>query len=94
MYAAQGYDVYNLIDSAVAAVNGKIENKSAFHEALKAARFNSVRGYFAFNSNQYPVQDFYLRVAVRDDAGALTSKTLSKVFDKHADAYAKDCELR
>lgn len=94
MYAAQGFDVYNLIDRAVAAVNGRIEDKSAFHDALKAAPFKSVRGYFAFNNNQYPIQDFYLRIVTKDNAGALTSKLVSKIFDKRADAYAAECELK
>ncbi|MCA8906793.1 MAG: ABC transporter substrate-binding protein, partial [Rhodospirillaceae bacterium] len=74
LYAAQGYDAALLIDSAVAAVDGAVEDRDAFRTALEAAEFDSVRGEFRFNTNHYPIQNFYLREVVRNDDGELTNR--------------------
>lgn len=47
---------------AVRDVKGKVEDKAALQKALEAKHFKSVRGDFKFNSNYYPVQNYYLRV--------------------------------
>lgn len=93
LYAAQGYDAARLIDSAVRGVAGKIEDKAAVRKALEAARFDSVRGAFRFNTNHFPVQDYYLREVVKDGQGRITNKTVGKVFENHADAYAGECKM-
>ena len=59
-YAMQAYDAAMLIDSAVKAVKGDLSNKEAVAAALKKADFTSLRGGFKFNTNGYPIQDFYL----------------------------------
>src|SRR5262249_16721206 len=59
-FAAQAYDAGLLIDSAVAAVGGKVSDKEALRQALSAAHFASTRGDFRFNTNHFPIQDFYL----------------------------------
>ena len=65
-YAMQAYDAAMLIDSAVKAVKGDLTNKDAVAAALKKADFTSLRGGFKFNTNGYPIQDFYLtKVAKR-----------------------------
>ncbi|WP_290360275.1 ABC transporter substrate-binding protein [Roseateles violae] len=94
LYASQGYDAALLIDAAVREVKGKVENKEAVLKALKAAKFASVRGPFKFNNNQYPVQDYYLRVITKDGQGRVTNKTLGKIFTNHADAYAASCKMK
>jgi branched-chain amino acid transport system substrate-binding protein len=93
LYAAQGYDTARLMDAAVRDVQGKTEDKDALRRALQAARFESVRGAFKFNTNQYPVQSYYLREVVKDAQGRITNKTVGKVFDAHADAYASECKM-
>src|SRR4051812_18453317 len=50
-YAASGYDTALLIDSAIRKVKGKIEDKDAMRNALRAADFKSVRGDFKFGRN-------------------------------------------
>ena len=95
VYASQGYDTAMLIDSAVRAVGGKIEDKDAVRRALKAARFDSVRGEFKFNTNQYPVQNYYLREIQKDAQGRLVNRIVGKpVFTAHGDAYVQDCPMR
>ncbi len=93
LYASQGYDAALLIDAAVKAVDGNIEDGEAFRAALQAANFESVRGGFQFNRNNFPVQDFYLRQVTKDDQGRLTNTLIGTVFTNHADAYADDCSM-
>ena len=65
-YAFQAYDAAMLIDSALKQTGGKTDNKDALRAALKKADFKSLRGAFKFNTNNYPIQDFYLvKVAKR-----------------------------
>lgn len=90
-YAMQAYDAALLIDSAVKAVGGDLSNKDAVGAALKKADFASARGGFKFNTNNYPVQDFYLtKVAKRAD-GKFQTEIVQKVFENYGDRYAKDC---
>lgn len=93
LYASQGYDAALLIDAAVRDVKGKLDDKAAVHAALKAAKFDSVRGAFKFNANQYPVQDYFMREIVKDTKGRVTNRTIGTVFKGHADAYASECKM-
>jgi branched-chain amino acid transport system substrate-binding protein len=91
-YAFQAYDAAMLIDSAVKAVKGDLSNKEAVAAALKKADFTSLRGSFKFNTNGYPIQDFYLtKVAKRPD-GKFQTEIVQKVFENYGDRYAKDCK--
>ena len=92
-YASQGYDAAMLIDAAVRDVKGKVEDKAAFGKALAAANFKSVRGAFRFNTNHFPVQNYYLRQVVKDDKGRLVNKTVGTIFTDHADAYVSACKM-
>src|SRR6204780_1083 len=90
-YAMQAYDAAMLIDSAVKAVKGDLANKDAVIAALKKADFTSPRGGFKFNTNGYPIQNFYLtKVAKRAD-GKFQTEIVQKVFENYGDRYAKDC---
>ena len=94
VYASQGYDTALLIDSAVRAVKGKIEDTEAVRKALKAAKFQSVRGAFKFNRNQYPIQNYYLRVVGKDSQGRIVNKTMGTIFKDRGDAYVQDCPMK
>ena len=93
MYAAQAYDAALLLDAAIREVNGKIENRDAFQKALRMANFQSVRGKFKFNRNNYPIQDYYLREVIRDSSGRITNRTAGKIFSDHVDAFAASCKM-
>lgn len=93
LYAAQGYDAARLMDAAVRDSKGKLDDKAAVKKALEAARFDSVRGAFKFNSNHFPIQDYYLRVITKDSKGRVTNRTLGAVFKNHADAYVGNCKM-
>ncbi len=94
LFAAQGYDAALLIDSAVREVKGKVEDVEAVRRALRAAKFESVRGPFKFNTNQYPIQNYYLRVVAKDAKGRIVNKTMGTIFKSHGDAYVQDCKMK
>ena len=53
----------------------------------------TTRGPLAMNSNQFPIQNVYLREAVLDADSMATTRITGTVFENHADAYAKDCQF-
>ncbi len=93
LYASQGYDAARMIDAAVRDVKGNIEDKAALHKALAAAKFDSVRGALKFNTNQYPIQDYYIREIVKDAKDRVTNRTVGVAFKNHADAYVGECKM-
>ncbi len=93
LYASQGYDAARLIDAAVRDAKGKLDDKATVRKALAAAKFDSVRGNFKFGPNQFPIQDYHLRVITKDAKGRVTNRTLGTVFKAHADAYAAQCKM-
>jgi len=94
VFAAQGYDTALLIDAAVRDVKGKVEDVEAVRKAMKAARFESVRGAFKFNKNQMPIQNYYLRVVAKDGQGRIVNKTIGTIFKDHGDAYVQECDMK
>ncbi len=93
LYASQGYDAARLIDAAVRDTKGNLGDKAAVRKALAAAKFESVRGAFKFNSNQFPIQDYHLRVITKNPQGRVTNRTIGTVFKAHGDAYASQCKM-
>ena len=93
-YAFQAYDAAMLIDSALKITKGDTANKDALRAALMKADFQSLRGKFKFNTNHYPIQDFYLvKVAKRAD-GKFQTEIVQKVFSDYADPHVKDCPMK
>ena len=92
-YAAQSYDTIMLINSAVTAVGGDLSNKDGMRDAMRKADFPSVRGPFKYGNNHFPIQNFYLRKAVKDADGNYTTKIVKTVYTNHQDTYAKDCKM-
>ncbi len=93
-YAFQAYDAASLIDSGLAATKGSTADKNALRAALMKADFKSLRGAFRFNTNHYPIQDFYLvKVAKRPD-GKFETEIVQKVFSNYADTHVKDCKMK
>jgi branched-chain amino acid transport system substrate-binding protein len=93
-YAAQAYDGARLLDSALRSIGGKLNDKEALRNAVKTAKFTSVRGKFAFNNNQFPIQDFYVTQIAKDSKGRLVMEMKDKVFTDHNDAYHKECAMK
>ncbi len=93
-YAFQAYDAALLIDSALRATKGDTSNKVALRAALMKADFQSLRGKFKFNTNHYPIQDFYIVKVVKRADGKYWTQIVKKVFEDYSDPYAKECHMQ
>lgn len=91
MYAANAFDAAALIDSALKAAG---PDKTKWGAALKQAKFTSVRGAFAFNTNQFPVQDFLLAKVEKRADGKFQTTPVKTVFKAYGDVYAGECPLK
>ncbi|MDE2228145.1 MAG: ABC transporter substrate-binding protein [Alphaproteobacteria bacterium] len=92
-YAAQSYDAIKLIDSAVRAVHGNLKNTKGMIAAMDKANFASVRGPFKYNTNHFPIENFYLFKIVKTADGVYARKTEAVVFHDHKDAYYNECHM-
>jgi branched-chain amino acid transport system substrate-binding protein len=87
VYAVQGYDAAQLMQSGLAAVKGDFAKKEDFRKAMRGATVDSPRGPFTLSSAGNPVQDIYLR---RVDG--LENKVVDIAVKKLADP-ARGCKL-
>ena len=94
LYASQGYEAARLIGSALKSVGGDVSQFDQLRTAVRKADFESVRGQFAFTTNQHPVQNLYIREVVEDGQGGYTNKTLKAVFTDHGNAYVDECSMK
>ena len=92
-YAAQSYDSIFLINSAVEAVGGNLQDRDGMRAAMENADFPSVRGSFSYGANHFPIQNFYLLEVVDDGNGNWFTEIRSTVFENHQDTYVVDCLL-
>ena len=92
-YAAQSYDTVFFIKSAVEAVNGDLNDMDGMRAAMAAADYPSVRGPYAYGNNHLPIQNFYLREVVEDEAGDWTTRIVETVYTAHQDTYASECSM-
>ncbi|MGH1576932.1 ABC transporter substrate-binding protein [Planktotalea sp.] len=90
LYASQGFDTANLLLSALAMAEPS--DADAFREALRAAKFDSTRGEFAFGPNHHPVQSIYAREVIKE-GDVYTNKIIGTALENHSDAYAADCKM-
>lgn len=94
MQAQQQYDVMMLLDSAVRAVKGHIEDRTALRNALRKADFASARGKFKFGTNQFPVQDYYIVKVVKQSSGELGYELVTKILEDQGETYMDRCPMR
>lgn len=92
-YAMQAYDAAQMIDAAVASVDGDLSDMAGLRAGLRAADFDSLRGDFKIGANNYPVQDFYLVTAAKRDDGKYQTEVVEKIFDDYVDNYAAECKM-
>jgi branched-chain amino acid transport system substrate-binding protein len=92
-YAAQSYDAANLIASAVAEVKGNLSDKAAVQKALEKAAFKSVRGAFKFDTDHYPIQNFYMQEVVKS-GDKYTLKTVATAVENGRNVHVKDCPMK
>jgi branched-chain amino acid transport system substrate-binding protein len=93
-YAGLAYDAMMLLDSAVKEVKGNIKDEKAFRAALKKADFQSVRGSFAFSSNNHPIINTYLTMVDERSDGSLYLKPTAIIAEKSPDDFVKKCPMK
>jgi branched-chain amino acid transport system substrate-binding protein len=92
-YAAQSFDAIFMIDNAVRRVKGNLDDKPGMIKALEQADFPSVRGPFKYNTNHFPIENFYLLKVGKDASGQEARQIQQVVFADHADAYVSECGM-
>lgn len=92
-YAATAYDAAQVLNIALA--TAKPGDAKALAAAVKAAgsQIKSVRGPFAFNNNNLPVQNYYAFETVKNGA-AVTGKLVATPLANQVDAYHAQCALK
>jgi branched-chain amino acid transport system substrate-binding protein len=75
-------------------VKGDLANKDGMIAAMQKADFPSVRGPFKYNTNHFPIENFYLLKIAKDADGGFVRKIQSTVFADHADAYVGECKMK
>ncbi|MBX9943294.1 MAG: ABC transporter substrate-binding protein [Reyranella sp.] len=93
-YGAQSYDAIMLIASAAEKLKGDLTNKDKVRAELKKADFKSLRGGFKYNTNQFPIQNFYIQEAVKDADGMMTVKTIATALTDAKDPYYEKCPMK
>lgn len=61
VYAVQGYDAAQLLESGLKSVGGDFSKRDKVYAAMRSATIDSPRGKFTLSAAQNPVQDIYLR---------------------------------
>lgn len=93
-YGAQSYDAIMLIDSAVEALKGNLKDKDKVRAEIVKANFKSLRGGFKFNTNHFPIQNFYIQETVKDADGKMTVKTIATAITDGKDPYYQKCSMK
>jgi branched-chain amino acid transport system substrate-binding protein len=93
-YGAQSYDSIMLVASAAEALKGDLSNKDKVRAEMKKANFKSLRGGFKYNTNQFPIQNFYIQEAVKDPEGMMTVKTIATAVKDGKDPYYEKCPMK
>jgi len=93
IYAADGYDTARLIGSALRATKGDVSSIPALRKAILAAKFDSVRGKFAFGASQYPINDWYMTTVSKDASGTYAPHNVQKILTGYGSPYASQCKL-
>jgi branched-chain amino acid transport system substrate-binding protein len=92
-YASQGYDAALAIAASLKGTGGKFSGPEAFRTAMLPAKFDSVRGYFAFGPNQHPIQNWYALAVEKGADGKPGLHTKDQILTHYGDAYSAQCKL-
>ncbi len=93
-YGAQSYDAIMLIASAAEALKGDLSSKDKVRAELKKANFKSLRGGFKYNTNNFPIENFYIQETVKDPQGVMTVKTIATAVKDAKDSYYEKCPMK
>jgi len=91
--AASGYDAAMLLDAAIRAVNGKINDTDALRLAVKRVEFPSTRGGFRFDNDQFPLLTYWVRQVATDARGRLVNEQRGVLQKDPRDPMASECPM-
>ncbi len=93
LYAANQYDAIMLLDSAIRAVGGKLDDQAALRAALRKADFKSLRGSFRFNVNNFPIQDYYIAEVAKRQDGEMEFAKIDLAMKDGKDSFYEECKM-
>ena len=93
IFAALAWDGVHMLDAALHATGGRIEDAGAFRTAMETVKFQSVRGNFRFNTNHFPIQDLHLAQIQKSAQGVLMNSYRERIVADHANSYADQCKM-
>ena len=93
-FAAEGYDAAMLLDGAIKAVDKKINDDDGLRGALRRVDFPSTRGSFRFDTNQFPVQSYFIRQVVQDAREHMVNEQRGLMAKDVRDGHAGECPMR
>ena len=91
-FAMFQYDAIMLLDAAVKEAGP--EDADKFRAALKKANFQSLRGNFKFNNNNFPIQDIILQRVEKTPDGKFDVKFLEVIKKDVPDPHHGSCPLK
>jgi branched-chain amino acid transport system substrate-binding protein len=94
LHAAEGYDAAMLLDAALKAVDRKFGDYDALLNALRRADFPSTRGTVRFDTDQFPIQSYYVRQAVEDARERMVNEQRGLLVKDVRDGRSGECAMR
>ena len=91
-FAALASDQPRLLDAALKPLGGKMTDKLAVQRALENVRFDSVRGPFAFNTNHFPIETYYLTQVGKRADGRLDFLP-QRSYPERKDPFYSECKM-
>jgi branched-chain amino acid transport system substrate-binding protein len=76
------------------ALKGDLSSKDKVRAELKKANFKSLRGDFKYNTNQFPIQNFYIQETVKDRRAHDDGQDHRHRGDRGKDSYYEKCSMK
>lgn len=93
-YAATAYDVIPMMKAAIESAKGDMSDTAGIRKALMEAKFKSVRGAFAYNTNHSVLESYYEITIGKDKDGNYAYTNPKLLADKIVDPYVGECRLK
>jgi branched-chain amino acid transport system substrate-binding protein len=91
-YGAQTYDAAALLNAAVTAVKGNLNDKDGMRNEVRKANFPSNRGTFKYGPNHIPIQNFYLQEALKE-GDEYRMRTVATIVENDQDKHFQKCKM-
>ncbi|HIJ38420.1 MAG TPA: ABC transporter substrate-binding protein [Rhodospirillaceae bacterium] len=92
--AALGYDLAMLLDASVKAVDKKIRDEDIMRMTLRRVDFPNTRGFFRFDTNHFPIQNYLVRQVIEDARERPINEQKGVLQREVRDGHAGECFMR